>query len=194
MLCLTLASCACDRVPAFFFTRPYYADQRRWNMDGEIEQNNFPGALASLPFPPWSRRVFVETNKSTGPPGKGKTLYEDVTLGCPCGGKNARVFTLSADIAELYSQDLVSFDLDEDYLMLAMHPGVKEVLWRQTSIDDRLFIWNGLLQLVVNSFPNVYAEIMWQQIQWRCRDVVRSTIIPFLSVAGWSELSSNGIS
>ena len=182
MLCLTLASCACDRVPAFLFTRPYYSQQRRWNSIGEIDQRK---VSETIELPQWPRNLFSSTAR------KGQTSFDNSALGFPHLANDPHFFNLEPDIAILSSMNIVSFDLDEDCVLFAMRTDLKEGLWRQTSIDDRLFIWFGLLKLVIFSFPDVYAEIMWQQIQWRCRDVVRSTIIPFLSVVGWSELSSN---
>lgn len=187
MLCLTLASCACDRVPAFLFIRPYEPSQRRWDLNGEIEQKKVPETIA---LPQWPKGIFIKSKKSSEQRREGS--YEAATLGYPWTANDQFSFTLAADIAELSSHNIVSFDLDEDYVLLAMPPAVKETLWSQTSTDDRLFIWFDLLRLVVFSFPDVCAEIMWQHIQWRCRDVVRSTIIPFLSVVGWSELESTG--
>ena len=187
-LCLTLASCACDRVPAFLFTRPYYPNRRRWSSNGEIEQKDVTGTLA---LPQWPKDLFVEVEESGSPCGGVDMLYEGIAIGYPplAGGK--RRFTLEADIANLLSRNIISFDLVEEGLQLALHPTVKERLWGQTSKDDRLLVWFDLLKLVVTSFPDVYAEIMWQTIQWQCRNVVRSTILPFLSVVGWPELSAH---
>ena len=188
MLCLTLASCACDRVPAFLFTRPYSPNRRRWNLNGEIEQKDASGTLA---LPQWPKGLFAEVEESASGCREIDLLYEDTAVGYPPLGGRRRRFTPEADIAELSSRNIISFDLVEDCLLLAVHPAVKDGLWGQTSDDDRLFVWFDTLKLVVSSFPDVYAEIMWQQIQWYCRDVVRSTILPFLSVVGWPELSAH---
>ena len=74
MLCLTLASCACDRVPAVFFTRPYNPLQRRWNSDGEIEKKRVPEAIA---LPQWPKRLFVETTENNLPPRERQTVYSE---------------------------------------------------------------------------------------------------------------------
>ena len=118
-------------------------------------------------------------------------FYKDTAIGYPPLAGGRRLFTLEADIAELLSRDIIRFDLIEDCLLLTVNPAAKEGLWGQTSIDDRLLVWFDLLKLVIFSFPDAYAEIMWQPTQWQCRDVVRSTILPFLSVVGWPELSAH---
>ena len=188
MLCLTLASCACDQVPTFFFTRPYSPTQRRWDRNGEIEQRKVPNAIA---LPQWPKDLFVEVEESDWELAGSDILYEDTAVGYPPVAVDKRRFTLEADIADLVSWNFISVDLLEDYLLLTVHPAVKEALWDQTSIDDRLLVWFDLLKLVVFSFPDMYAEIMWQPLQWQCRSVVRSTVLPFLSVVGWPELSAH---
>ena len=117
-------------------------------------------------------------------------IYEDIAIGYPPVSDIRRRFTLGEDIAELLSRNIISFDLIEDYLFLAVHPSLKEALWGQILTDDRLFVWFDLLKLIVFSFPDVYTEVIWQPIQWQCRNVVRSTTLSFLSVVGWPELSA----
>ena len=54
MMCMLLAVCSCDRVPAMLFTRPFCA-QRRWISNGEIEIFEPP---ATREIPQWPRKMF----------------------------------------------------------------------------------------------------------------------------------------
>ena len=190
MLCLILASCGCERVPAFLFIRPYLP-QRRWNLDGEIEMFRAHG------LPEWPNQIFCQQRhervagdgKTTA--GMGANIFASA-IGHRLDTGDAKIYNLSHDVASLCRQHVLSAYLDEgDVFWLRLNIRAKIQIWQQTSTDDRLLLWFCLLKLVVFSYPDIYSECFWEIVQSQCQDILGSTVSPFLAVIGWEQLKSH---
>ena len=187
MLCLILASCASERIPAFLFVRPYLP-QRRWNLDGEIEVYHASG------LPEWPKHIFHRQRQASvaregrATAGNGEANFHASAIGHRLVTGDAKFYNLSQDIASLCRQRILRVHLEEDDVWLQLDLRIKAQVWHQTSINDRLLLWFCLLQLVVFSYPDVYSECRWEKVQYQCQDLVGSTVSPFLAVIGWEEL------
>ncbi len=187
MLCLILASCECERVPAFLFVRPYLP-QRRWNLDGEM------GVYHAHGLPQWPKHIFCpqreETvaEKSRAAAGYGEANFSASAIGHRSDTGDAKVYNLSQETASLCRQRILSAHLDQDDVWLQLDVRARAQIWHQASIDDRLLVWFCLLKLVVFSYPDVYSECFWEKVQYQCQDLVSSTVSPFLAVIGWEQL------
>lgn len=160
MLCLILASCRCDRVPALLFLRPYLA-QRRWSITGEISLLEAPGAKL---VPQWPRSLWL--SKST------------------LGERRA----VSSTVTKLCNQGIIHVEVNEDEIFFALDEARKSEIWLQTSTEDRLSLWFDLLKLTIYSCPDVYAEYFWSTIMARLECIIDSTVLPFLSILHWEQL------
>ena len=192
MLCLILASCRCERVPAFLFVRPYLP-QRRWDLDGEIKVFQAHG------LPEWPKQIFRQRRRkgiaATTAEARALTVigladFYASTIGYRLDAAGAKFYNLSTDIGALCRQKVLSTHLDEDDVWLQLDFHAKVQIWRQTSSDDRLLLWFCLLEIVVFSYPDIYSEGCWEKVQRQCQDLVDSTVSPFLAVIGWEQLRS----
>ena len=186
MTCVALAACNCDRVPALLFVRPF-CNQRRWNLDGEIEIQAPPPAEQ---FPQWPRKIFVPVafsslEKKDYP----NDQLHSTALGFPTISGNPVYYQLSPSLNLLSQNQNLSIQLDEGDVFLSISTVSKEDIWKQTSIPDRLFVWFELLKLVIYAFPDTYAESLWRRVACNFVDIINSAIVPFLSVLDWSHLS-----
>ena len=170
MLCLILASCRCDRVPALLFTRPYVS-QRRWSEDGEIYLTDPP---SSDMIPQWPLKMISDAKRS---PIRGKGSCESLID-----------WRFSSSIEALCEQSLIGIERDGEDLSFHMVMSLREEIWKQTSTQDRLLLWFDLLRLVIHSSPDAYAEIFWQTLFYKSKTVIDSTLLPFLSVLEWNHL------
>ena len=187
MLCLILATCGCETVPAFLFVRPYLP-QRRWNSEGEIEIFYAQG------LPDWPSKIFQQRQEniveadSTSADNRKASFYASA-IGHRFSTSDTQFYNLSPSIESLCQQDILSVHLQRDDLWFQLESSTKEDLQRQTLIDDRLLLWFCLLKLVVFSYPDIYSECCWEKVQFQCQDLVDSTVSPLLAVLTWEDLS-----
>ena len=191
MLCLILATCGCETVPAFLFVRPYLP-QRRWNPEGEIE------VFHAKELPDWPSKIFQQRQESIAKAGSTSTsavnrkaYFYASAIGHRFSTGDTKFYNLSPSIDSLCQQDILSVHLARDDLWFQLESSTKEDLQRQTSIDDRLLLWFCLLKLVVFSYPDIYSECCWEKVQFQCQDLVDSTVSPLLAVLSWEDLSSH---
>ncbi|KAM0798683.1 hypothetical protein BDR22DRAFT_891081 [Usnea florida] len=187
MLCLILATCACETVPAFLFVRPYLS-QRRWNAAGEMEVFHAKG------LPDWPSRIFQQRQESIAevgctPVDNRKANFYASAIGHRFSTGDTKFYYLSQSIESLCQQDILSVHLRCDDLWLQLKSSTKEELQRQISIDDRLVLCFCLLKLVVFSYPDIYSECCWEKVQFQCQNLVDSTVSPLLAVLSWEELN-----
>ena len=186
MLCLILATCGCETVPAFLFVRPYLP-QRRWNSEGEIEIFYAQG------LPDWPSKIFQQRQESIAEvgntsAGNSKAIFYASAIGHRFSTGDTKLYNLSQSIERLCQQDILSVHLERDDLWLQLESSTKEELRRQTLTGDRLLLWFCLLKLLVFSYPDVYSECCWEKVQFQCQDLVDSTVLPLLAVLSWEEL------
>lgn len=184
MTCMILACCECDRVPAFIFARPY-GPRRRWNNHGEIELADPPPAEK---IPQWPLNIFDAPPLPS--PGNGnrvegslRGIMSSAALGLP--------LQLSPHIEQLCQRSIISTEFDGKTLFFRMPKSTREEIWEQTWTQDRLLLWFDLLELVVYSSPDVYAEVFWKNIINSVKPVIDSTIVPFLSILEWTHLQQH---
>ncbi|KAI9869771.1 MAG: hypothetical protein M1830_005104, partial [Pleopsidium flavum] len=206
-LCLMLACCECDRIPAFLFSRPYSL-QRRWNSDGEVQ--NLPPPSASA-VPQWSSGFFEETIDAGHP----KFFFQATAIGLCAGhrlsqplitiepppgkpfGKhslpraNVHLFRVSEDVQTLFEFNVIEPVFDEGWLYLGVVGSWKDSIRRKCSTSDRVRLLSDLVKLVTFSFPDLYSEMLWQVVRLRSQEIIESTILPFLSVVDWQKLTDN---
>lgn len=194
MTCLVLVCCRCDRVPALLFARASQR-QRRWDVSGEVEILERPAAEK---VPQWVEDVFVVVERKFGDvksKREDEGVYYPTTLGIaglPRSSASFHLYQLSDHVKSLCKDGIISAELDQDdYLYLQMNQETKEDVLHQTTDEDHIYILFGLLKLVINTFPDAYAEAFWSRIAAQCRPVIESTVLPFLSVIEWSHLHSN---
>ena len=184
MLCLILATCACETVPAFLFVRPYLP-QRRWNAEGEMEVFHAKG------LPNWPSKIFQQRQESIAEAGRtsAQANFYASAIGHRFSTGDTNFYNLSQNIESLCQQDILSVRLERDDLWLQLESSTKEDLQRQTSIDDRLLLWFCLLKFIVFSYPDIYSECCWEKVQYQCQDLVDSTVSPLLAVLNWEQLN-----
>ncbi len=182
MICLVLACCRCDLVPALLFTRPY-GSRRRWNNNGEIVLADPPPADE---VPHWPLNIFVDPTELPWPGkrdflvGNRENFQSLATLGLPR--------RLSPNIEHLCQQNIISTEFDGEDIIFRMAKSIREQIWEQMRTQDRLLLWFDLLKLIIYSSPDVYAEIFWHGVVRSCKPVIDSTLLPFLSVLEWTHL------
>ena len=186
-LCLTLACCTCDQVPAFLFTRPY-APQPRWNAIGEIEQSS----CRPRDFPSWPCDLFINHHE----PLLSREHIHAAQLGLrPYNAQSHSkpTYRLSSDLQWLQKNSIIEMQEDEGWLYFTLDYSCREMLEAQLSTTLRMHIWLELLKLVSHAYPEAYVEPLSREVQHRCNDVIESTVLPFLSVMSGLELMEHGL-
>ena len=175
MTCLILASCSCERVPALIFMRPF-SSRRRWNEYGEIFLADPPSADL---IPQWPLKMMTNATRSSfhGRNELGEYKRESLVN-----------WKLSPSIENLCGQSVIGIQRDGDDFFFQMPSNLREDIWTQTSTQDRLLVWFDLVRLVIYSSPEAYAELFWRNTFLKCKAVIDSTILPFLSVLEWAHL------
>ena len=177
MLCLLLAVCNCDRVPALLFIRPYDT-HRRWNSNGEMVVLQPP---SFVDLPKWPRGLFRSAGHEI-------RAHGDVQM-TSLGFKYPK-FTSSME--QCLRREMVTTSLDEEDTFFSIAMTKKEEVWKSTTIADRVLLWLDLVRLTIYAFPDSYAESFCQRIQWCLEEVISSTVLPFLSVLQWDQLQGLG--
>lgn len=168
-------------MPAFLLCRPF-VHQRRWSPTGEIQiTRRAPGSADALPS--WAVDFFDEDNLLDG-----KFAYQGWALGRY--GKQAGSYHIRDDVITLFSNDIINIANEDGLLYFETTEDWKAAIRRQCSENHYIQILLDLLGLMVYSFPDKYAEIFWRHIEVHSREVIESTLLPFLSVVGWQELQS----
>lgn len=187
MLCLALAVCSDDWVPALLFTRPFWP-LRRWSIDGEIE---IVGPPSADELPQWSRHLFRAKAK------EGHRYFDDVdqpeysssrehSVSC-CAHYELRP---SPEVEELSSEGIILLKSAEEGLFLAMVEARKEEVLDKLSPQQHVQLWVDLLQLTIYTYPDPYAEGFDFQVRNSCKKLITSTILPFLSVVDREHLQA----
>lgn len=88
--------------------------------------------------------------------------------------------------------DIISICLDEEDIFLSIATTKKEEISKNITTADRVLLWLDLVTLTIYAFPDPYAESFCQRVQWCLEGVIRSTILPFLSVLQWYQLERLG--
>lgn len=176
-LCQTLASCACRRVPAFLFIRPWLS-RRQWDLEGTIEEKH----LSSDKVPRWAKLIF---STEIG----GDWYYPRTNLvGLPPGflqSKSIHGLRISNNIRALIRQDILRTYTEDGWLYFELTDPWQEILHQDLHEDGRMNCLAGLAALVIQSYPAPYLEPLWQSVQEQCAQLIDSTIHPFLSVLEW---------
>ena len=183
-LCLTLASCTCRRLPAILFIRPW-APRRQWGLQGEIEEQDRVTAV-----PEWAKLIFEETTHSHGDFSFPRAGF----IGLPPGpwlSPPTNGFHLSESVQGLIQQEILKVYTEDDWLYIELTEAGKDLVAGSISAEDPTPLLVGLIRLTINSYPAPYIEPLWQVTQQRCREVIDTTIIPFLSVLDWQQLKSS---
>ena len=92
------------------------------------------------------------------------------------------LFRLSEDIQTLMGLNIIHPRLDEDWLYFELSGSWIDSIRRECSTEDRVRLLYDLARLVASAYPDPYAESLWQIIRVRSKDIIDSTVLPFLSV------------
>ena len=165
MLCMLLAACSCDRVPALLFIRPFN-EQRRWEPSGEVAKLR---SLSDRDVPQWPRKLFGWITRATS------ILVTQYPHFDPA-------------VFEVLGEDLLKMSFEGEDLFLGIADTRKEEIWTGLSTEDHVLLWLDLVQLTIYAYPDPYAESYWRRVSWCLGEVISSTVLPFLSVLEWGHL------
>lgn len=187
---LLLAASRSPQVPAFVFLRPFTTRQS-WSPEGELcstpvsrtlpsvaslfvggsnpEAKAIGPALPQEPFAWYCDSVPRVSEVSGG-------SYEDDVVR---PGKELDRLLFSSALAADVKDDLVYFGLsDRLKRILSKTPTNK---WRKAKMD--------FVKLVISCLSDPYIEPLWELVLLRCRDILKSTVIPYLSCADSDEFA-----
>ena len=217
--CLTLACCACERVPAALYYRACQS-RRQWHPSGELVDScdhfeNLPSWLLNL-FR--VQEAVLSTNSSTLPvapagqstlPAKSlpsedllteRQLAESTLLisspssstGIPLELLGIRPdvvqnfatpdLILPSDLQYLCDSQGFATVTSEESIYFVLTETWKETILRTASEELRLCIWTLLATVVAYAMPIPFTEPLWPDFQFQLKEVIESTVIPFLSV------------
>jgi hypothetical protein len=162
---LTLASSQSSPIPAFVFFRPSISSNE-WSPSGEISVVK-PNSVHTLFFQPCA-----------GP--------ESVKLAFPASVLGLfppmdRFYQFSKDMEKWVEECIISFNIEEGFLYLRISEAWKEKIWREASAPQVIQALLRLVRLIMLSLPDPYVDTFWELLSIRCKDIIRSTVLPFLS-------------
>ena len=73
-------------------------------------------------------------------------------------------------------------------LFLAITEARKEEILKQISTPQHVNLWLDLLKLMIYAYPDPYADSLGSRVRWCLKDLITSTVLPFLSVVDWDQL------
>jgi hypothetical protein len=97
---------------------------------------------------------------------------------------------LTRDVRKLVQDGILKCWRDP-WLVLEVTEPAKTQAFERLPLPERLEILGTLTTLVSASFPEPFVEGLWSGISHYLREIVESTVIPFLSVASSSVIRSN---
>lgn len=96
-------------------------------------------------------------------------------------------YSLSEDVQFLFKQSIIHNIVDEGLLYFKIAEDWKQTIRRKCSINDYIGVLSSLLKLTIFAFPDMHTEALWQCIRLGLSKVIKSTLLPFLSVIEWRE-------
>jgi hypothetical protein len=162
--------------------RPYYL-KPRWQADGELVLLS----NVSTHSPRWPRAIFKCDDNSGNefrfhPRSLG--LFDSLAVSF-----ESRDFSLSEDVQALIRHNVLSCSSDQGLLHFRIAEAWKEHIRRECPTDYFVNILSDLAILVIHAFPEPYAECLWSLLWSALRDVMKSTVLPFLSVARLEDIT-----
>lgn len=164
-----IACCECHKIPAYLFCR---LPKRRWDAHGEIKLHN------NIPLPRWGAGL-THLNLDT----PSADFIQASALGLHAeNGPRGPWHHFSPHLKPLLRRGILVPLLEEGCLYLVLEGSSKAFVRRSCSIENRIELLWDLVELVVLSAPDIYAETLWQSFRLQSKGVIESTLLPFLSV------------
>jgi len=82
----------------------------------------------------------------------------------------------------LLKSGIIGLSMQEGWLFLEITDAWRVAIRRESSISDRVDRLLDLTKLVVASFPDPFAEALWETLCHLLQEIILSTVLPFLSV------------
>ncbi len=186
---LLLAACRSPQLPAFVFLRSL-AKRNRWGSSGEVEsqraceldgflcseglllQRSAPGASEDGPVLPWD--VYAWFCGSAA----------DFDL----GEAEQAVFP-GEELKRLLSDSALATDVRDGLVYFSLSGQLRIDVSREPRVKLQE-ARRHLVQMVIFSLADPYVEPLWESVSLCCRDVLESTVVPFLSHADAEELKN----
>jgi len=186
---LLLAVCRSLQIPAFIFLRTL-AKRNRWGNSGEVEFQRAREFDRFLSFD----GLFLQRSAPEASEG-GPVLSWDVYAWF-CG--SAADFDLREDeqavfpgeeLKQLLSNSALATDVRDGLVYFSLSGQLRIAVSREPRVKLRE-AKRHLVQMVIFSLADPYIEPLWESVSLRCRDVLKSTVVPFLSHADAEELKN----
>ena len=89
---------------------------------------------------------------------------------------------LPSDLQYLYDLQGFATVTSEETIYFVLAETWKETILQATSEKLRIRIWTLLATVVAYAMPIPYTEPLWQVFQFQLKEIIESTVMPFLSV------------
>lgn len=182
-----LACCDCDSIPALLFSRPY-SPRRRWDSTGTVKIAH--PVLSKVPQ--WASGLFrqIDEGQLRGNVDLGYSFPPShLGLYVDHGEANSRLhhFGVSEDVQSLFERSIIYNILDEGLLYFKIAENWKHIIRLECTVNDHVGALSDLVQLIIFAFPDMHTEALWQCIRLGLSKIIKSTVLPFLSVIEWQE-------
>jgi hypothetical protein len=102
-------------------------------------------------------------------------LYSDLV------NNSSRTFKLVRDVRQLVQQGILTCERDP-WLSFEIAEASKAEILEGISQSEQVEVLCHVTSLVSTSFPDPFTEALWAAIAQSSREIIESTVIPFLSV------------
>ncbi|KAK2928093.1 Histone-fold [Fusarium oxysporum f. sp. vasinfectum] len=185
-LILLLRASRIPEIPAFVFFRPL-VQRRRWTESGEIHAAGCkPSSFARLCL-----RISELPIPRSKEPEDGLTCPKDIFAWFCCSSfdinSDQDSTYLGDEFRKLLSAGAFVVHVKDGLVYLSLSEPLRDTLFQvptKALQEARL----GLVGLVILSLAEPYAEPLWEMVSLHCRNILKSTVIPYLLQAETREL------
>jgi hypothetical protein len=190
-MCLLLASSRTNEVPAFIFFRSGFA-QKRWISSGDLKlvppSDGKPEFKALLQKSISSTKILdIPQFPSSaiglfGPPTEisAGLLREGMSYALPL--VPCPIWCFNEDLQSLLKNGCLTRSFRDNLLYLSLDERLKHKMIAECQAAHLLQATSDLIKLVVWSLPDPYSEPLWELLSLHCRDLIRTTVLPFFNV------------
>jgi hypothetical protein len=189
-------------VPPFIFFRPGFV-RYRWDAAGDLAKT-LPEDKISL-FHHALRRLESDVAAdivSPSPlkfPASAIAMYHSATeiQGDPRDPAEAPPFSdpalcLSEEFSSIFQTGYISSSFRDGLLYFTLSQCSGDTLKSQCRRNELILARSKLISMLMSSLPDPYTEPLWELLSRHCREVVRTTVIPFFNIFKLEDLMLAG--
>ena len=171
LLAYLLANCDCSYIPTALFRQPFLS-RRRWTDQGNIQTSHRSGDL-----PPWINEIFKPTDSASE-----VLAFPWEAVGAEDSNGHQKLVTISGPFIDIFRLGTIKWFLKDEWTFFEVDQEWKADYRSSQSIEDRELFLILLVKLAIRYFPDPFTDIRWESLSLLAKELITSTVLPYLSV------------